>query len=74
MLFNSFAFVFGFLPLALLLFYGAGRLFGQTAASGVLSLASLGFYAWWRPQDLWILLFAIGFNYGLGAVFQRAHV
>ncbi len=74
MLFNSFAFVFGFLPLALLLFYGAGRLFGQTAASIVLSLSSLAFYAWWRPQDLWILLFAIGFNYVLGAVIQRAHV
>ncbi len=71
MLFNSFVFLFGFLPLALVLFYAAGR-FSRTAAAVVLSLASLGFYAWWRPQDLWLLLFAIAFNYVVGGIIQRA--
>ncbi|MGI4878244.1 MAG: MBOAT family O-acyltransferase [Janthinobacterium lividum] len=72
MLFNSFTFIFGFLPVALLLFYGAGRVFGRTAAAVVLTLLSLGFYAWWRPQDLWILAGSIVFNYLVGGAIQRA--
>jgi alginate O-acetyltransferase complex protein AlgI len=72
MLFNSFIFIFAFLPLALVTFYTAGRWFGRGAAAVVLSLASLVFYAWWRPQDLPILLFAIVFNYIVGGLIQRA--
>ena len=71
MLFNSFPFIFGFMPLALLLFYGVGR-FSRTGAAITLTLLSLGFYAYWRPQDLWILLFAIVFNYIVGGIIQRA--
>ena len=72
MLFNSFVFIFGFLPVALIAFYATGRWFGAKAAAIVLSLASLVFYAWWRPRDLPILLFAIVFNYIIGEVIQRA--
>ncbi len=72
MLFNSFVFIFGFLPAALIAFYVSGRLFGQKTAAVVLSLASLVFYAWWRPSDLPILLFAIIFNYIIGDLIQRA--
>ncbi len=72
MLFNSFVFIFGFLPVALVSFYLSGRLFGQKTAAVVLSLASLVFYAWWRPRDLPILLFAIVFNFVLGELIQRA--
>ena len=72
MLFNSFVFIFGFLPAALVAFYATGRWLGARAAAVVLSLASLVFYAWFRPRDLPILLFAIVFNYGLGQLIQRA--
>lgn len=72
MLFNSFVFIFGFLPAALVAFYGAGRWLGRGAAAVVLSFASLVFYAWWRPEDLPILLFAIVFNFLVGGVIQRA--
>ena len=72
MLFNSFVFIFGFLPVALIAFYATGRWFGAKAAAVVLSLASLVFYAWWRPRDLPILLFAIVFNYIIGEVIQHA--
>jgi D-alanyl-lipoteichoic acid acyltransferase DltB (MBOAT superfamily) len=72
MLFNSFVFIFGFLPAALIAFYATGRWFGAKAAAVVLSLASLVFYAWWRPRDLPILLFAIVFNYIIGEIIQRA--
>ena len=72
MLFNSFVFLFGFLPAALIAFYATGRWVGAKAAAVVLSLASLVFYAWWRPRDLPILLFAIVFNYIAGELIQRA--
>ena len=72
MLFNSFVFIFAFLPAALVAFYASGRWLGARAAAVVLSLASLVFYAWWRPRDLPILLFAIVFNYVVGELIQRA--
>lgn len=49
MLFSSFVFIFAFLPLALVTFYGLRRL-GRTVSMWVLAFASLGFYAWWNPS------------------------
>jgi alginate O-acetyltransferase complex protein AlgI len=71
MLFNSFVFVFAFLPLSLLLTYGAGT-WNQTAAKVALLLMSLGFYAWWRPSQLPLLLISIVFNYVAGERIQRS--
>jgi alginate O-acetyltransferase complex protein AlgI len=71
-LFNSFPFLFGFLPLALVLTYAAGRRSTPTLAKLTLALLSLGFYAWWRPIYLWLLLFSIAFNYVVGDQIQRA--
>jgi D-alanyl-lipoteichoic acid acyltransferase DltB (MBOAT superfamily) len=70
MLFNSFPFIFGFLPLALGLFYLAGLL--GRGAKLVLTLASLIFYAVWRPIHLPLLLGSIIFNYGVGDRIQKA--
>jgi alginate O-acetyltransferase complex protein AlgI len=70
MLFNSFTFIFGFLPLALILTYAAGR-WKQPAAKLVLLVLSLGFYAYWRIQQLPLLLFSIVFNYIVGDFIQR---
>ena len=72
MLFNSLIFIFGFLPVALVAFYASGRWLGARAAAIVLSLASLIFYAWFRPRDVPILLFAVAFNYVIGGAIQRA--
>ena len=72
MLFNSFPFLFGFLPLALVLTYAAGRRSAPTLAKATLALLSLGFYGLWRPVYLWLLLFSIAFNYALGDRIQRA--
>jgi alginate O-acetyltransferase complex protein AlgI len=71
MLFNSFAFIFGFLPLTFVITYLLGR-WKQEAAKGALTLMSLGFYAWWRPIHLPLLLGSIVFNYFVGAAIQRA--
>ncbi|RBP17756.1 D-alanyl-lipoteichoic acid acyltransferase DltB (MBOAT superfamily) [Roseiarcus fermentans] len=72
MLFNSFPFLFGFLPLALVLTYWAGRRPTPTLAKATLAALSLGFYAWWRPVYLWLLLFSIAFNYLVGDQIQKA--
>jgi D-alanyl-lipoteichoic acid acyltransferase DltB (MBOAT superfamily) len=71
MLFNSYIFIFGFLPLAFALTYLAGR-YSQPLAKVALAALSLGFYAWWRPIHLPLLLFSIVFNYVVGGIIQRA--
>jgi len=65
MLFNSFIFVFVFLPVSLLLTYGAG-IWNQTVAKVALLCMSLAFYAWWRLSQLPLLLISIAFNYVAG--------
>jgi D-alanyl-lipoteichoic acid acyltransferase DltB (MBOAT superfamily) len=70
-LFNSFEFIFGFLPLVLAATYLLGR-FNQPAAKIALLLLSLGFYTWWRPAQLPLLLISIVFNFVVGALIQRA--
>ncbi|MEY4751260.1 MAG: hypothetical protein RIQ60_3474 [Pseudomonadota bacterium] len=65
MLFNSYEFIFLFLPAILLGFYGlAGR--SHTVAAGFLALASLFFYGWWSWQALPLLLVSIVFNFAMG--------
>jgi D-alanyl-lipoteichoic acid acyltransferase DltB (MBOAT superfamily) len=71
MLFNSHAFIFLFLPLTLLLFFGLGR-FSAKLASGWLVAASLFFYGWWNPQYVLLLLASILFNFNAGNAIVRA--
>jgi D-alanyl-lipoteichoic acid acyltransferase DltB (MBOAT superfamily) len=64
-LFNSHFFLFGFLPLALLAVFGLGRLSFRGALSA-LTIASVGFYAWWDWHNLGLLIpsLLINFNFG----------
>jgi alginate O-acetyltransferase complex protein AlgI len=63
MLFNSYVFLFVFLPLALCGYYLAARLSGAPAARVWLCIASFVFYGWWNPVFALLLLTSIGFNY-----------
>ena len=65
MLFNSYEFLFGFLPVVLLLYFLLGRR-SATAAIGFLALASLFFYGWWNPRYLLLLCGSVLFNYLVG--------
>ncbi len=68
MLFNSYAFIFLFLPVAWFVFRvlaGAGR--GHWAILWLV-LASLFFYGWWNPMYLFLLVGSVTVNYGLGAL------
>lgn len=62
MIFNSIIFLFGFLPLTILLYY----LLPAKLRPGLLVIASLLFYAWGSPIGLVYLLISIGFNYLTG--------
>jgi len=65
MLFNSFGFIFVFLPVAVLGFHLLRELGQHRAASDWLIACSLFFYAWGNPNDLPILLGSVLFNYGV---------
>src|SRR3954454_11394826 len=66
MLFNSYAFLLVFLPAALLAFH-ALRLIGHDRASLLaLVVFSLGFYAWWNPVYLMLLVPLTLATFGLG--------
>src|SRR5438046_388355 len=56
MLFNSYAFLLGFLPAALLACHAMRRLALHRAALLTLVAFSLGFYAWWNPVYLLLLV------------------
>ena len=70
MLFNSYRFIFGFLPVAMLGFHLLGR-FGRRPVIGWLSLCSLVFYAVWNPPFVVLLLGSIVANYVVAAAIAR---
>ena len=65
MLFNSYAFMFAFLPATLAVYYALGRRSGG-AAMAFLAAASLFFYGWWNPAYLGLLGGSIAFNFVIG--------
>jgi len=70
MLFNSYSFIFIYLPITLVAFFWLGRRSPRLAALW-LALASLVFYAWWNPLYVFLLAASIGFNYTIGLVLAR---
>lgn len=65
MLFNSYEFIFIFLPLCLLAFFSFAK-FNSRISIAFLVVASLGFYAWWKVEYLVLILGSIVFNYWFG--------
>ncbi len=70
MLFNSYAFILGFLPLALALFFLLGRL-NRVWAAAWLALASIAFYGYWSPKYIALLLGSVAFNFLCGRAIAR---
>ena len=66
MLFNSYEFIFLFLPITLLGFHLIGKQGKHRIAIAWLVGASLFFYGWWNPAYLGLILFSILFNYSVG--------
>jgi alginate O-acetyltransferase complex protein AlgI len=70
-LFNSYPFVFVFLPLVLAGFGVLVHWRARWAVLGFLIVASLGFYAWWDWRFLPLIVFSILFNFSLGHLLAR---
>jgi alginate O-acetyltransferase complex protein AlgI len=68
MLFNSYSFLLGFLPVTLLVFFALGRKGERRLAIAWLVAASLFFYGWWNPAYLGLIVASILFNYSIGTV------
>jgi len=66
-LFNSYDFLFFFLPLTWAGFFAIGHLGKLRLAVPWLVVASLAFYAWWNPPYVVLIVASIGFNYTLGS-------
>jgi alginate O-acetyltransferase complex protein AlgI len=73
MLFNSYTFIFLYLPSVLLGFFWLART-SQTFAAAWLALASLFFYGYWNPAYVGLLLGSIACNYSFGLWIAKAGV
>jgi len=66
MLFNSYEYIFFFLPITFFIYFFLLNKRLVTGAKGFLVFASLFFYSWWNPIYLPIILLSMLFNYMIG--------
>jgi alginate O-acetyltransferase complex protein AlgI len=71
MLFNSYGFIFLYLPIVLLGFFVLGRR-SHAYAAAWLALASLFFYGYWNPIYVTLLIGSIVANYVFGLAINRS--
>ena len=71
MLFNSYFFIFVFLPLSLAGWYLLNRMKRFKLAQGYLIGMSLWFYAWYNASFLWVMLGSCLFNFGVSFLLSR---
>lgn len=74
MLFNSFEFIFAFLPICLIGYIVILKVFNGRGYAVWLSLASIFFYGWWDIRFLPLLLISMVFNFALGRLLVRPGV
>lgn len=72
MLFNSYEFLFLFLPLVLSGYFAFARI-GREPAIVWLVVASLLFYGWWNPVYLTLIVASMGVNFGVGSLLSQAN-
>ncbi len=68
MLFNSYEFIFLFLPITLIVFYFLNRVRLTIGANAWLLFASLFFYGWWDIKYIPLILGSVLFNYTIGSL------
>lgn len=71
MLFNSYIFLFLFLPVTLIVFWALGGTGSRSLAKGWLVAASLFFYSWWNPPYVLLIIGSIAVNYSIGYLLGR---
>ncbi len=71
MLFNSFTFVFFFLPIVFGIYFFLNRFRLTLLSKGFLVLSSLFFYSWWNILYLPLIIFSMIFNFSVGRELGR---
>ncbi len=71
MLFNSFSFIFLFLPITAAVFFVLGRSSKPERGLIWLTFASLFFYGWWNPAYLLLIFASILMNFGVSRALDR---
>jgi D-alanyl-lipoteichoic acid acyltransferase DltB (MBOAT superfamily) len=71
LLFNSFEFIFAFLPLTFFIYFYLNSKRLTEASKAFLVLASLFFYSWWNIAYLPIILVSMLFNYVVGVSLSK---
>ncbi|MCQ6562476.1 MBOAT family O-acyltransferase [Paenibacillus mendelii] len=71
MLFNSYVFIFAFLPVTVVVYFLLNRFRLSDAAKVWLALSSLFFYGWWDVKYVPLILASIAFNYTIGRLLMR---
>lgn len=66
MLFNSFEFIFLFLPVTFFIYFYLNKIRLTEASKGFLVASSLFFYSWWNIIYLPLILISMLFNYSIG--------
>jgi len=66
LLFNSYEFIFLFLPVTFFVYFYLNRLRLTEASKAFLVVASLFFYAWWNVKYLPLILLSMVVNYAIG--------
>ena len=66
LLFNSYEFIFLFLPISLVVFFLLAKIEGKTIAALWIVLSSFFFYGWWDWHYVPLLFASICFNYFVG--------
>jgi alginate O-acetyltransferase complex protein AlgI len=72
MLFNSYEFLFFFLPTTFVVFFALSGLRWARAAAAWLALASIFFYGYWNPRFVVLLLLSIALNFLAGRAMLHA--
>lgn len=67
MLFNSYEFIFLFLPIVFFVYFSLNKYKFVQLAKGWLVLSSLYFYSYWKLDYLPLILFSMIFNYSIGS-------
>jgi len=71
MLFNSYEFIFAFLPITFIIYFYLNQKRLTEASKGFLVFSSLFFYSWWNIVYLPIILSSMLFNYAIGNSFAN---
>ncbi len=71
MLFNSYVFIFLFLPITLLIYFGLNKWKLIRASIFWLIFVSFVYYGWWNPKYVLLIVGSILFNYTIGTWLKR---